>query len=248
MVDITFDSNGRIARLKKLARNLTREDIFSAVEKYIDSERKVDSYSHSTTYDLIVDGKPYPPKAIFGLAMSKLLGLKVKSSHFSAGSKEPCFIILNELNFEIRRKIKVLKPEQDPLLKIEQKQPKYSTTFEAEVDDLLNSKNLKKPVGVDSPATTEVKVIQHQRDAKVKAWVLKRAKGRCECCEEKAPFTTESERPFLEVHHLIRLKDGGPDTIENCAAVCPNCHRALHYAIDRVERTKVLTDKVKTLI
>ncbi|MBY8114030.1 HNH endonuclease [Vibrio fluvialis] len=38
-----------------------------------------------------------------------------------------------------------------------------------------------------------------------------------------------SGNPYLEVHHLIRLIDDGPDTPENCVAVCPNCHRELHY-------------------
>lgn len=28
----------------------------------------------------------------------------------------------------------------------------------------------------------------------------------------------------FEVHHIIPQKDGGPDTIENAAPLCPNCH------------------------
>ncbi|WP_413817679.1 HNH endonuclease [Pseudomonas viridiflava] len=34
----------------------------------------------------------------------------------------------------------------------------------------------------------------------------------------------------MEVHHKIRLADGGLDTLENAVALCPNCHRATHYA------------------
>jgi 5-methylcytosine-specific restriction protein A len=33
----------------------------------------------------------------------------------------------------------------------------------------------------------------------------------------------------LEVHHKIRLADGGFDTVENAIAVCPNCHRQCHH-------------------
>ena len=35
--------------------------------------------------------------------------------------------------------------------------------------------------------------------------------------------------PYLEVHHKIRLSDGGEDTIDNVVALCPNCHRKAHY-------------------
>ena len=35
--------------------------------------------------------------------------------------------------------------------------------------------------------------------------------------------------PLLETHHVRRLVDKGPDTTDNVAALCPNCHRELHY-------------------
>jgi Predicted restriction endonuclease len=38
--------------------------------------------------------------------------------------------------------------------------------------------------------------------------------------------------PFLEVHHIVPLYDGGADTLDNCAALCPNCHRAIHLSKD----------------
>ena len=31
-------------------------------------------------------------------------------------------------------------------------------------------------------------------------------------------------KPYLEVHHIIQLAKGGPDTIKNAVALCPNCH------------------------
>jgi len=37
--------------------------------------------------------------------------------------------------------------------------------------------------------------------------------------------------PYLEVHHKIQLAEGGEDSIENAIAVCPNCHRELHFGI-----------------
>lgn len=102
--EVTFDSNGSIAKLKSLAKQLTQSDIYSAVEKFTSLNGEINTYSHSTTYDLIVDGTPYPPKAIFGLAMSELIGMEVKSSHFSAGLRSANFLTLERLGFEIRLK------------------------------------------------------------------------------------------------------------------------------------------------
>ncbi|OLU13203.1 hypothetical protein BVH01_22925 [Pseudomonas sp. PA1(2017)] len=50
-----------------------------------------------------------------------------------------------------------------------------------------------------------------------------------------APFVRPDGRAFLEVHHMTRLADDGPDLPANVAALCPNCHRRAHYSIDRIE-------------
>ena len=67
------------------------------------------------------------------------------------------------------------------------------------------------------------------RDASVKAWVLNRANGICESCAQPAPFVGSDGTPYLEVHHLRTLADGGSDMVSNAVALCPNCHRRLHY-------------------
>jgi len=60
--------------------------------------------------------------------------------------------------------------------------------------------------------------------------VLKRANGICERCKSKAPFIRKKDHtPYLEVHHKVFLANGGEDSIENAIAVCPNCHRELHF-------------------
>ncbi|CAE6853541.1 5-methylcytosine-specific restriction enzyme A [Paraburkholderia domus] len=68
-----------------------------------------------------------------------------------------------------------------------------------------------------------------KRNPYVIAEVLLRAAGICESCESPAPFTRVDGRPYLEVHHRIRLADGGDDTVENAIALCPNCHRERHF-------------------
>lgn len=69
-----------------------------------------------------------------------------------------------------------------------------------------------------------------KRNPDVVAEVLLRSKGKCEKCKKAAPFIRKSNNtPYLEVHHTISLSDCGEDTVDNCIAVCPNCHRELHY-------------------
>ncbi|MDZ7724442.1 MAG: HNH endonuclease [candidate division KSB1 bacterium] len=69
-----------------------------------------------------------------------------------------------------------------------------------------------------------------RRNPDVIAFVLKRSKGKCELCGCDASFDKKSDgKPYLEVHHWITLSEGGEDTIENAAALCPNCHKRAHF-------------------
>lgn len=80
------------------------------------------------------------------------------------------------------------------------------------------------------PDAYEVTTRAYLRNADVIAEVQIRANGICEKCGNEAPFKRASDgTPYLEVHHIIRLADGGEDTVENTIAVCPNCHRQLHF-------------------
>ena len=85
------------------------------------------------------------------------------------------------------------------------------------------------------------------RSRDVARYVLARADGICEGCNQPAPFTTPSGRPYLETHHIDRLSDGGPDHFSNLAAVCPTCHRRAHSAHDRVAFNAQLRKTVEHL-
>ncbi|NJC41246.1 5-methylcytosine-specific restriction protein A [Brevundimonas alba] len=104
-----------------------------------------------------------------------------------------------------------------------------------------------KPPGNQTPPTKTTTVVVHKRDPKVVAWVLQAAAGVCEGCQSAAPFQTASG-PFLEVHHLKPLGEGGPDIVENAVAICPNCHRALHHASDRAARRSDIEGRVARII
>lgn len=100
------------------------------------------------------------------------------------------------------------------------------------------------PTGVCRPKGMKRSSKVFQRCPKVAAWVRHNSGGKCENCGRKAPFKDRYGHPFLEVHHVVPLAEGGPDTIENSVAVCPNCHRSFHLAGKAIELTEALTNKV----
>lgn len=96
--------------------------------------------------------------------------------------------------------------------------------------------------GASEGSVTEEKVANVQvRAEAVRRYALKRANGTCEGCQSAAPFRTKSG-PYLEVHHVFRLADGGPDHPAKVIALCPNCHRRAHYASDGESFNQQLID------
>lgn len=96
-------------------------------------------------------------------------------------------------------------------------------------------------------ASTQEKIQSIQnRSTAIKLYAQKRANGICEGCNEIAPFETKSG-PYLEVHHLTRLADGGADLPQNVIELCPTCHRKAHYSLDCLEFNNQLINKVATI-
>lgn len=95
----------------------------------------------------------------------------------------------------------------------------------------------------ENTSVQERKVKVRRRSEAVKAYARKRADGICEACEQPEPFNAKSGSA-LDVHHLYRLSDGGPDHPEHVAAVCPNCHARIHRGSDGVEYNQALINKI----
>lgn len=83
-----------------------------------------------------------------------------------------------------------------------------------------------------SPSASTVQTKVYYRDPSIAAYVKKRANGCCQLCGEKAPFADKNGDPYLECHHIEWLSKGGLDSINNCVALCPNCHRRMHILND----------------
>lgn len=66
-------------------------------------------------------------------------------------------------------------------------------------------------------------------DATLRRQVLQRDNNTCQIC-----YTTEKK---LDVHHIIKVRMGGRDVMDNLVAVCRNCHRM----VDTVRKINIGT-------
>ena len=92
---------------------------------------------------------------------------------------------------------------------------------------------------VSQPVPSKVQTTYYQRNAEISVFVKRRANGYCQLCGEHAPFMKDNGEPYLECHHIVRLADGGMDSPDNCVALCPNCHRKMHFVDDPEDRRKL---------
>lgn len=84
----------------------------------------------------------------------------------------------------------------------------------------------KKPKTIRTVSTAFV------RNPDVVAEVLFRAEGHCEGCKKPAPFVSKATGdPFLEVHHITPLAQGGDDTVDNAWALCPIPYVILSFKV-----------------
>ena len=73
------------------------------------------------------------------------------------------------------------------------------------------------------------------RNPKIRAKALKKANYRCEVDGSHETFIIDKHY-FMEGHHLIPMEyqelypEQSLDIEENIVSLCPNCHRAIHYA------------------
>ena len=83
-------------------------------------------------------------------------------------------------------------------------------------------------------------------NAYVAEFTRRRAAGICQLCNHQAPFSTKKDEPYLENHHIVDLTKGGEDSIDNCVALCPNCHQKMHVLNLRDDRKKLWQEAQKS--
>lgn len=109
----------------KIPAGIVAADIIEAASLF-SSKSVPHDFHESEKFDVIIEGKRFPPKAILGLAAMRILGAPLKPSDFSGGEGSPCFNILRDLGFAI-------------ILKSESNATGSSDWSEAEIDAAVSA-------------------------------------------------------------------------------------------------------------
>src|SRR5829696_8663431 len=78
---------------------ITREDILEAIAAL--NRGEAHSFGPSTFYDLVDNGRRYPPKAVVGLAARRALGRPLRPDEFAGGQESWAFRLLREKGFTV---------------------------------------------------------------------------------------------------------------------------------------------------
>lgn len=185
-------------------------DISEAVQAVRDNSVE-HPFGKSTDYDLLLDdGTRLAPKAVFGVAARRTLGLDLGPPHFRGGEDTPCFRVIREAGFAIVPKggDGNVPPDPDEKSWIEGN-PRRESHIRYERD----------PEAVRSKK-------QAFRDEH---------EGRLGCEEcgmyPVEHYEKESAEACIEVHHKVRLGELGrrKTTLDDLMCICANCHRILHH-------------------
>jgi 5-methylcytosine-specific restriction enzyme A len=201
------------------SRELVKASDICEAAKMWDAGFNPYGFGKSVKYDVLIEAKLYPPKAICGIAYKLVTGKPLKPEDFPGAKDGPWHTLLKKRGFPVVSKAL---PELD----------------EESADEDLPQLNKLTTEQLRSLATVEGKNVPVRRLAKVQVFersryvrllALRLADGKCASCKECAPFLRKSNgEPYLEVHHIVPLSCGGEDTEKNTEALCPNCHRERH--------------------
>lgn len=152
---------------------------------------------------------------------------------FNGFSLNQAIQILNDdktQNFEsIIKYLLLLGNKQEPP-KLDEIIYQFESSVQKAFSDTSENRKQRLKIANKKPKTVRAITVVFKRNPDVVAEVLSRANGICEECKSPAPFLRKCDHtPYLEVHHLIPLAQEGEDTVENSVALCPNCHRKMHF-------------------
>lgn len=204
------------------------------LDKYRPKNGRSKEYGNNRTYPLVVEGVEYPTKAI--LAAARVIdrdGKCAEALHSTTGgvaAEQGASRVLYKLGYDIRN----YKPAIPDGASDDVPAEKY--IHEPEIsDDDLDSLLFDRDQEF-SRLTLSVRV----RDMRALKATLVRSAGACEYCEQ-APFRTAGGRPYLEVHHIKGVRNGGDNVLYNLIALCCTDHRMVHFSGEAQEMAKRMT-------
>jgi 5-methylcytosine-specific restriction protein A len=158
------------------------------------------------------------------------LGLKADFHGLFKGiSEEVAIVFLKDDDQDFRDVISLLE-ERKEIINLQTLVDQESEEIRRAKEDTSEKRRERISRAEKRPKRIRVYSYTYHRNPDIVAEALSRANGYCETCGSSAPFVRASDgSPFLEVHHVKSLSDGGEDTLVNVLALCPNCHRKKHY-------------------
>jgi hypothetical protein len=96
-ISIEKGPTGRIRGLRRLLAGMSKADVLNAIEKFSIEEAERYGFAESTDFDLVYEGRRFPPKAILGLAAEREIGRPLDPAEFSGGEASACFAVLRSL-------------------------------------------------------------------------------------------------------------------------------------------------------
>jgi len=201
-----FSKFYEIIDMNKLPHQLPREAILAAAHAY-DSDH-LHAFADSRDYDVIINDRRYPPKAIVGLAASAFTGLTFTPADFSGGIKSKCVRLLTDQGFQIVNKSEPIEPNLFP-------------------------DEIKREATYVEGAAVQVTVNRYERDRKARQAALDWHGYQCKVCGiDMTKVYGKIAKGFIHVHHLIPLSEIKEnyrvDPKTDLIPVCPNCHAMLH--------------------
>lgn len=185
-------------------RRVTHKMVDDAVRRCVGGEPH--DFSQSTRYDvLLTTGDRLPPKAVFGLALEKVIGRKATPYDFSAGWGAPCFQIIEAAGYPIVPKGQ--NPSDDQASWAEGS-PTLKTHLTRERADLAA--------------------------AKKRQFISLHGRLCCERCG-LVPSEKDGPKgdACIEVHHakiaVSKMGKGVRTRLSDLQCVCANCHRMIHF-------------------
>ncbi|MAK34313.1 MAG: hypothetical protein CL386_10065 [Acidiferrobacter sp.] len=224
----THEARARRSRISiDLPETVEHESVLEAINR-IDADG-IAPHRKNHTFELIHDGKGYPPLAVLAFALEHENGEVIPAGALRGEDSSNEFRLLRSAGFSISRIHREGQAEDEI-------QKEAHSRSAQPIDE---------NAGSDRPEKRSSEVTQYDRDQNVVRAVLQRANGLCEGCRMESGFIRKSTgEPYLEVHHIKFLSDGGPDRAWNAVALCPNCHRRCHYADDWEAFNDSLYEKV----
>lgn len=195
--------------MSRLPDRLSRESIIDAISAY--DAGVSHRFDDSVLYDVLYEGRRYPPKAIVGIAAKSITGEEFSPKDFSGGLKSKCFRLLLNQGFEITRKDE---PETEQ----------------------IHPDEVPPDTQYAEGAVMQVTVNRYERDQKARRAALKYHGYQCKVCDIDMPKVYgEIAEGFIHIHHLEPLhmlkERHHPDPKTDLIPVCPNCHAMLHRRV-----------------